>query len=437
MKNLLKTMAAGVLVTLAACTNDDNAPAADYVSHRAQEALLAKYPGASNIRWRSKGNYVIATFSTPATATRTASDSLSNTGWFDNSGEWYMTETDIPKETLPAPVQQAFEKTEYSQEPWWITSYADQLDRGTGVETVYVIEARKEEGTGAQTQVHLYYAADGVLIKKVAGAGNDYDYEDYIPSKPSTGIEDYIRNKHPGARITDVDYEHGMTEVELIDVQGNECFCRELLFDSSGAWQYTKTEVRYDQVPQQVLTALKGSKYSAYWIDDIDYFDTPQGKFYRFELESADDEDVKVDITPEGTVTEARPQPGQGNGQMVAQEVKEFINTKYPGALILEYDWEDGLLEVEIRHKEINIEKEVKKKVLFNGANAWVCTEWDVRRSELPQAVKDAIAKSQWATYEIDDIEYVQTPQVEYYLIELESGKQEKELRVKADGMIL
>ena len=77
-----------------------------------------------------------------------------------------------------------------------------------------------------------------------------------------------------------------------------------------------------------------------------------------------------------------------------------------------------------------------EKEVYFNGRNQWVYTEWDIRPDELPQAVKNAILESQWVTFEIDDIEYVQTPQQEYYLIELENGKQEAELRVKADGTI-
>ena len=57
--------------------------------------------------------------------------------------------------------------------------------------------------------------------------------------------------------------------------------------------------------------------------------------------------------------------------------------------------------------------------------------------SELPQAVTAAIAASEWATFSIDDIEYVQTPTAEYYLVELERGNREIELRIAAEGTIL
>ena len=55
----------------------------------------------------------------------------------------------------------------------------------------------------------------------------------------------------------------------------------------------------------------------------------------------------------------------------------------------MEYDYDKGLLEVEIWHE--NREKDV----YFNGRNEWVYTEWDIRRSELPQAVTAAIAASE------------------------------------------
>ena len=98
---------------------------------------------------------------------------------------------------------------------------------------------------------------------------------------------------------------------------------------------------------------------------------------------------------------------------------------------MVEYDYDDGLLEVEIWHENR------EKKVCFNGRNAWVRTEWDIRRHELPQTVVEAIAASQWASFEIDDIEYVQTPAGEYYLVELERGDREVELRIDSEGTIL
>lgn len=426
---LLLTMLAGAL-SLASCkkgcTGDPDAPP---VSAQAEAALRAKYPMASNVRWQTKQGYVVANFSLGVT--RAAADGTDLSAWFDNGGAWYMTETDIPFSMLPEAVRTAFNATEYAAAPWRADD-VDMLER-EGVETVYVIEVEKREN-GRETEIDLYYSADGVLVKKIADAAPDYDYGDYIPSKPATGIEEYIRTHHPQARITDIDYERGMTEVEIVEGRTP----RELLFDASGAWVYTKTEVRLNEVPETVIAALRNSDYASYWIDDIDHYLTPDKEFWRFDLESALG-DVKVDIATDGTLTLKQPggttgggsASGPGNGGMVSAAVSEFIARKYPGAQIMEYDYDDGLLEVEIWHD--NREKDV----YFNGRNEWVYTEWDIRRSELPKAVADAIASSQWATFAIDDLEYIQTPGGEYYLVELERGKQEVELRITAEGVIL
>lgn len=413
-------------LALASCEKTENTPRQPAVSEQAQAALAAKYPSASNVSWQTKGGYVVASFSLPVSRAEAGSDLAA---WFDNGGAWYMTETDIEFSMLPVAVQTVFSESEYASAPWRVDD-VDMLER-EGVETIYVIEVEKREN-GIETEVDLYYSADGVLVKMLTDSAPDYDYGDYIPSKPATSIEEWIRQNYPEARITEIDYEHGMTEVDIIDSRTP----RELLFDGNNAWLYTKTEVRRTDVPENVMTTLANSQYASYWIDDIDHYQTPDSEFWRFDLESAQG-DVKVDISPDGELTLKQPggntggNPGQGNGQLVDTTVAEFIASKYPGAQIVEQDYDDGLLEVEIWHEGR------EKDVYFNGQNAWVYTEWDIRRAELPQAVTAAIATSQWASYSIDDIEYVQTPTVEYYLVELERGKQEVDLRITAEGTIL
>lgn len=418
---ILMTLLVSALALAGCDKNEDNGSREPAVSQQAKAALAAKYPSATNVAWQTKGNYVVASFSLPASRAEAGNDLAA---WFDNGGAWYMTETDIPFTALPQAVRTAFNASEYAAAPWTVDD-VDMLER-EGVETIYVIEAEKREN-GIETEVNLYYSADGVLVKMLTDSAPDYDYGDYIPSRPATGIEEYIRTNYPGARITEIDYEHGMTEVEIIDSRTP----RELLFDGSGAWVYTKTEVRRSDVPQTVIQALENGEYAAYRIDDIDHYKTPDREFYRFDLESAQG-DAKVDIVLDGTLTLKQPDaPGQGNGQLVDAAISEFIASKYPGAQIFEQDYDDGLLEVEIWHEGR------EKEVYFNGRSAWVRTAWDIRRSELPQAVTAAIAASDWAAFSIDDIEYVQTPTADYYLVELERGEREIELRIDAGGTIL
>lgn len=48
-----------------------------------------------------------------------------------------------------------------------------------------------------------------------------------------------------------------------------------------------------------------------------------------------------------------------------------------------------------------------------------------------------AIKASQYATYKIDDADFIETQTGEWYLVELESGKQDVKLRIDTTGKIL
>lgn len=404
-------------------TPDSSAPG---ISVLAKAALLERYPQAADISWTLRQNYAVAEFTLPDTRTSAANR---HTAWFDGRGDWYMTESGMLFDMLPEPVKAAFAAGDYSA---WRMDDIDQILR-EGVEVIYVIEVENTVN-GVKTEMDLYYSADGLLVKQVADTGDGYDYADYIPARPSDSVRQFIAGSYPQARIIDIDYEHGMTEVEILDAR----IFRELLFDASGGWVHTKTGVRYRELPTAVRQALEASAYAHYRIDDIDHYDTPSGEYYRFELESVEG-DLKLAVTPAGGLTVIGQDPsypdgggnGSGNGAMTPAAIRDFILQQYPGARILEYDYDDGMLEVEIYHG--NREKEV----YFNGAGAWVSTRWDLRRSELPEAVMAAVADSGYASYRVDDIEYVRTPSVGYYLVELERGEREVSLRISADGVIL
>lgn len=409
---ILMTTACAAL-TLFGCDNDrDNRKMR--VSAAVEEAFAARYPDAANVSWQKKHGYAVAKFTLPngAAVARSAA-------WFDDSGTWYMTQREIRFAELPEAVRTAFETSEYAS---WRVDDADRLERA-GAETVFVLEAEGRTD-GRETEIDLYYSPDGVLVRKVLDAEQEYDYGDYIPAQPADAIGEFIRNRYPGARILDIDREDGVTEVEILDGKT----CRELLFDRAANWIYTKTELHRSDVPAPVMQALAASAYAAYGIDDIDHYLRADGEFYRFELKSAAG-DIDVDITPEGSLTVVAERPGPG-GAVLDATVRDFIASEYPGAVIREADTDHGLLEVEIFHEGR------EKEVLFNGAKAWVRTEWDVRRSELPAAVAAAIAASEYASWSLDDLEYVETPDGDYYRIELERGEREVKLRVDASGNI-
>ena len=145
---------------------------------------------------------------------------------------------------------------------------------------------------GRRDGIDLYYSKDGVLVKKLVDADNDYDYGDYIPAAPVEGVEAFLKANFPNARILDIDREDNMTEVEILDGQ----VVRELLFDKASNWLFTKTETVYAALPAVVKQALEASEYAGYHVDDVDHYATPEEEYYRLELESVKG-DVKVKIT--------------------------------------------------------------------------------------------------------------------------------------------
>ena len=170
-----------------------------------QAALFDLYPVAQDVKWSQKNSYYVADFKAPAgSGPELRSDDgqlIGYSAWFDASYQWQMTETDIPQGMVPDAVWAAFDATEYAD---WRIDDIDMLRRG-GVEIIYIIEVEGYTVDGIYQEVDLYFSEDGVLVKTVIDAEEDYDYWDYIPATPSGSIEEFIAAHSPGARIVDID----------------------------------------------------------------------------------------------------------------------------------------------------------------------------------------------------------------------------------------
>lgn len=436
MKKLLPLCAllTGMFFTLASCSNDEQpSPSGnDTPPQNIVELFNSQFPDAQGVTWETKASgYYTANFTTSEHPQSHA------TAWFSNQGQWGMTHYEIPFQSLPEAVKAAFAQSTYGQSGsgWQADNEADVLQRN-GNETLFVIEVQKKEN-GSETEVELYYTETGILVKEIADSKPNNDYEDCLPQQPDGNIEAWLAaGKYKDAKIVEIEREDNGTQVELI-YEGRKV---EVRFDRSQQWVYTKTEYGrqgQDLVPSNILASVQAS---AEWqngytrIDDIDFYETKQaGNYYCFELEGAFDDDCKVYIDENGQQLAQRPDTGsegQGSGVPVEGDVQSFIDQRYPGAVIVEKEYDHGLLEVEIRHDSR------EKTVKFNGRNEWVMTEWEVRASELPAAVTGAITANGYA---LDDNEadYVETPDSQWYEVEVRQGRQELKLYISPDGNIL
>lgn len=414
---------------MTSCNDNDDLHSNQVPENIPEEVILefnAKYPNATNVTWSTKDTYAVADFY--LASTRADGHEPNNTAWFNMAGHWSMTETEITYQQLPEAVKTAFEASPYAN--WRIDDEIDKLQRSDNNETLYIIEVSQKEGN-VETEVDLYYTEEGILVKEIMDAETDDDYHEYLPQQPEGNIQAWLDQNFPNARIVDYDQEYNGTEVEIIA----DGLKHEILFDSQQQWIYTKTE--YDrrdlaQVPADILNHLRTSPYytSNNAIDDVEKYTTrDNGTYYCFELETAYDDDVKVYVDETGIIS--RPQSGNGEGDSsvpVEDDLQSFIDQKYPGAVILEKDYDHGYLEIDILHDGI------EKEILFNGQNQWIRTEWEVH--QLPEAVKNAVA-AQGYTLDDNEFDYVETADSAWYEVEVRKGRDELKLYISPAGEIL
>lgn len=247
----------------------------------AVKALETKYPQASRVEWETQNSYLVAEF---------IYNRQSVKAWFDRQGKWYLSETNLDSpDQLPEKVQQAIAESDYAS---WNVDNIDQLERSEA-ETVYVIEVKNNH-----QEFDLYYSSDGILIKAVPDDDCD-DYENYLPGTAilSSEIKTFIATRYPESRIIESKMEHSRLEVEII----HENRGKEIWFQLTGEWISTHYDVFWNEVPVKVTESLTQSNYRDYCIDDIEYYETPRGNYYLFELEKGNTE-VALSIDLEGNI---------------------------------------------------------------------------------------------------------------------------------------
>ncbi len=115
---------------------------------------------------------------------------------------------------------------------------------------------------------------------------------------------------------------------------------------------------------------------------------------------------------------------------IIAQEVNDAFIRLYPQAERVEWDVDGAYYVAEF------IDHGIEKEARFSGNGTWLYTTWEVRLNSLPQAVLAALHAAYANSY-IDDADFVETPTVAYYLMEVKQGNKQFHVRVTAAGDIL
>ncbi len=113
----------------------------------------------------------------------------------------------------------------------------------------------------------------------------------------------------------------------------------------------------------------------------------------------------------------------------VPVKVMEAFKAKYPDT-IAHWEKERGRIKAEF------VVNGQETEAWFETDGTWIGTETDFRGT-LPDAVRSLI-ETEYAGYTIDDVDWVETPSVNYFSIELERhGKPDVRLLIKEDGTLL
>lgn len=254
------------VISLQSCDkeNDNNL----LISAGLQEAFDARYPHASRVDWERTGEFYEAEFT---------ENGGEHKAWFTFEGVWVMTEYDIPFTQLPQAVQDAFAAGTYAS---WRVDDVDKIEK-SDMSVVYIIEV--ESGT---QEYELTYLEDGTLIRE------NTEWSEYLPVAPDqlSSVKELVKEMYPQASILDIEEEKGNIEVEIRD-GGRQKEVYFKLTDGKPVWMHTSYEVeRYEikNLPEAVQQALQALSGSGMEVDDIDFFETPQGNYYRVEVEDRD-----------------------------------------------------------------------------------------------------------------------------------------------------
>lgn len=248
--------------------------------------------------------------------------------------------------------------------------------------------------------------------------------------RPEAKVISSLSAKYPKASRVEWEQEKGYQVAEFRE-KGVEC---KAWFSNDGKWIMTESDLKYGALPATIRSDVEKGEYCSWKKDDIDKIERAgMPAVYVLEMKK-DGQEAELYYSENGELMKVITE--RQKKQKLAyipldQSVRDKITLKYPKAVIIEADEENGMLEVDILDKGIN------KEVVFSPRNEWISTSWEVRKNDIPAAVSAILDEAPYKDYRIDDAHFVETPGQSYYLLELEKGNSEIKLAVTPEGEIV
>ena len=266
-----------------------------------------------------------------------------------------------------------------------------------------------------------------LLLSGFAFTSCDDNDDNYTPDGK---IQEAFITKYPNAQRVEwvKKYDHYVADFYLDNIE------KEAWINAKGEWVMTESDILFNDLPQAIQTSFNESEYKDWRIDDVDMLERVELEtVYVIEVEKGKQE-FDLYYAEDGTLVKTIEDTDNDDNHhpvTVPEVLKTAINTQYPGAVILEIEVEKGITEIDIKHENI------VKEVHFNSSNEWLYTSWDVKRKDVPANVMSTIIRD-YATYEIDDIDYKESADgSKLYIFELEQGNDEIHVKIDTEGNVV
>ncbi len=213
-------------------------------------------------------------------------------------------------------------------------------------------------------------------------------------------------------------------------------------------WRYTEIDIPYSALPQPVRTAFEASSYAQWVVEDIDMVERDgTTTFYVIEAERGE-LDVELYYTPAGVLIKTITEPHHNStAQYVSPlisatalaNIKTYLDANYPNAIVLEYELEDGYIEVDI------LDGTVHRVLIFSYKGEWINTyiddgeddfdyDDDAYENDIPENIKALIISYVNAHYPNATILSIERESNGTYEVEIRHNKIKYDLYFDAQG---
>ena len=210
----------------------------------------------------------------------------------------------------------------------------------------------------------------------------------------------------------------------------------EAWFTPSAVWQMTSRDVTYSSLPEAVTQAFELSAYGAATVEDVVRIDRLDAMtIYTITVDRTRLPDISLFYTAEGVLIEELPDDGYDDFRRylpttLPTQIATYISRNYPTATVLSLQRRKGATEVDV------LDGDQVRQIYFDAMNRWGLTRTELQQSELPQLITLAI-DNLYLEYTIDDAALIDSPNGEYYLIEVDSSAGQSTLRISTQGEVL